>query len=42
VVSEENYNRLMAKGKFQETFNDVITRVLSKKYEKPNSGVHRK
>jgi hypothetical protein len=28
VVSETNYNTLMHKGKFHETFDDVITRII--------------
>ena len=30
VISEENYERLIALGKFQNSFNDVITDVLKK------------
>jgi predicted CopG family antitoxin len=29
VVSEDNYNKLMENGKFHETFDDVITRILT-------------
>ncbi len=29
VVSEINYNKLAEQGKVNETFNDVITRILT-------------
>lgn len=34
VVSERNYNKLMQQGKFKETFDDVITRILTSQKER--------